>query len=480
MKFLNISNIQIKALTISIIPMDITEKICGEDIKYQYLDLSASRNDYFGDRKPIKLENNAIRSFYVRVDEVIFTNNTTWTSAGGEWTPLRIQGSIESSLGNPELIKQYKLEYGESCKYVPVRDRDLWLCSCGAVNRVSEEKCCKCQNDVSIFSIDTEVLKEKSSARAVYEREANAKRKKIAVIAALAAVLIIAVFVVVNNIILPYHANLKEYNAAMDMLAVGNYDEAYAKLEALGEFKDSEMQIAESKYSRAKEYISVEDFQSAFYLIGEIHGYKDADTLKENSIKTMYDKFVGLVDGGNYVEAYNYYDSVASLFEKYPDYEKLKEYLCYNSLKIFLSGTVEMSYDEVIDYKNFLEYITEFEDGAQIADKINTLIDTIRNLQETYAKPNSNGLECGLELGGSLLSSVYYFYRTSTIHKAVEVNLNVTYVMQNGNLLYINAAGTQGRNYKITPTQNGINAELTKDPDIFDQAYDFVGTYTKQ
>ena len=265
LKFLNISNIQIKALTIGIIPMDITEKICGEDIKYQYLDLSASRNDYFGDRKPIRLENDAIRSFHVRVDEVIFTNNTTWTSASGEWTPLRIQGSIESSLGNPELIKQYKLEYGESCKYVPIRDRDLWLCSCGAVNHVNEDKCCKCQNDVSIFSIDTDVLKEKSSARAAYEREASAKRKKIAVIAALAAVLIIAVFVVVNNIILPYHANLNEYNTAMDMLAVGNYDEAYAKLEALGEFKDSKTQIAESKYSRATDYISVEDYQSAFY-----------------------------------------------------------------------------------------------------------------------------------------------------------------------------------------------------------------------
>ena len=53
LKFQNIEEKQIKALTVQIIPLDIKNKKIGEKIEYQYLDLNEERDVYFGADVPI-------------------------------------------------------------------------------------------------------------------------------------------------------------------------------------------------------------------------------------------------------------------------------------------------------------------------------------------------------------------------------------------------------------------------------------------
>ena len=72
LKFNSISKKNIKALIVKIKQKDTVGNFIGEEVEYQYLDLNARRNDYFGQKNPIKLPNNKTRSFDVSVETVVF------------------------------------------------------------------------------------------------------------------------------------------------------------------------------------------------------------------------------------------------------------------------------------------------------------------------------------------------------------------------------------------------------------------------
>lgn len=112
LKLQNINSQTIKAATVQIFPMDTTGEAIAEDTTYQYLDLSAGRDTFFGQKAAIPLPNAATRSFSVIVSEVIFLDNTKWIADGKEWRPLKKPASI--GWGDPELVKQFHCDYGET------------------------------------------------------------------------------------------------------------------------------------------------------------------------------------------------------------------------------------------------------------------------------------------------------------------------------------------------------------------------------
>ena len=286
LKIQNIYNKTIKAVTVKVASMDTVGRTLGEETEYQYLDLNVKRNEFFGQQVPIVVPDEQTRSYSVKVTEAVFDDNTVWT--GNEiWEPLEKPDPIEKKIANGELVRQYRIKYGKNSKYLLKQEKDLWFCTCGAINHESELSCCSCHIDrKKLEEFDMDALKKECDVRLEDERkererkqaeaevEAKKKQKKIKMIVAgvAAAVAVAAVGAVIKD-------NLdkkKLYNQAMALLEDGKYDDSIALFESLKGYKDSKEQIIDAEYQEAAKYEKAGEYEEALALYEELGDYKDS------------------------------------------------------------------------------------------------------------------------------------------------------------------------------------------------------------
>ena len=144
LKIKNISKQIIKALTVKISAFDPAMRPLGVPVTFQYLDLNAKRNDNFGQNIPVNLPDTGTRAFHVTVQEVIFENNEVWSSEEEVWQSFSSAISLGEFFKDNELVKQFKIRYGEDCIICPVQLADLWYCACGKINHSDELECHSC------------------------------------------------------------------------------------------------------------------------------------------------------------------------------------------------------------------------------------------------------------------------------------------------------------------------------------------------
>ena len=286
LKIQNICNKTIKAVTVKVTSMDTVGRALGEETEYQYLDLNVKRNEFFGQQVPIVVPDEQTRSYSVKVTEAVFDDNTVWT--GNEiWESLEKLDPIEKKIANGELARQYRIKYGKNSKYLLKQEKDLWFCTCGAINHESELSCCSCHIDrKKLEEFDMEVLKKECDVRLEDERkererkqaeaanEAKKKQKKMKMVVAgvAAAVVVAAVGVVIKD-------NLdkkKLYNQATDLLEDGKYDDSIALFESLKGYKDSKEQIIDAEYQEAVEYEKSGEYEEALALYEKLGDYEDS------------------------------------------------------------------------------------------------------------------------------------------------------------------------------------------------------------
>lgn len=286
LKIQNICSKTIKAVTVKITSIDTVGRTLGEETEYQYLDLNVKRNEFWGQQVPIIVPNEQTRSYSVKVTEAAFDDNTVW--AGNEiWEPLEKPDPIEKKIANGELARQYRIKYGKNSKYLLKQDRDLWFCTCGAINHESELSCCSCHIDrKKLEELDVDALKKECDARLEDERkererkqaeaavEAKKKQKKIKmiVVGVAAAVAVTAVGVVIKD-----NLNKKKlYNQGLALLEDGKYDDSIALLESLNGYKDSKEQIIYAEYQKAVKYEKSGEYEEALALYEELGDYEDS------------------------------------------------------------------------------------------------------------------------------------------------------------------------------------------------------------
>ena len=286
LKIQNICSKTIKAVTVKITSIDTVGRTLGEETEYQYLDLNVKRNEFFGQQVPIIVPNEQTRSYSVKVTEAAFDDNTVW--AGNEiWEPLEKSDPIEKKIANGELARQYRIKYGKNSKYLLKQERDLWFCTCGAINHESELSCCSCHIDrKKLEELDVDALKKECDARLEDERkererkqaeaavEAKKKQKKIKmiVVGVAAAVAVAAVGVVIKD-----NLNKKKlYNQGLALLEDGKYDDSIALLESLNGYKDSKEQIIYAEYQKAVKYEKSGEYEEALALYEELGDYEDS------------------------------------------------------------------------------------------------------------------------------------------------------------------------------------------------------------
>ena len=209
LKFQSISDKTIKALSVEIEQLDTAGRVLGEKIRHQYLDLNIAIDEIFGSKVAIAMNDNTTRAFKVTVDEVIFKDNSVWKANGSSWDELSTPKKV---ITEHELLKEFKSKYGIEYKNHLLKQKDLWFCFCGAINKGS--RCHKCGSDLTQFELlksecEERLEKEKKEKEQQEEKlrldaEKRAKRKKkIAIITTPIVCAIIAFIIVLNAVIIP-------------------------------------------------------------------------------------------------------------------------------------------------------------------------------------------------------------------------------------------------------------------------------------
>lgn len=247
LKIKSLSSKVIKAMTVGVIPCDIAGRRLSNAVMHQYLDMNFGRDSEFGQKNAIALPNPATRSFKVYVSEAVFGDNSIYSAPECEWAPLNVaQKPVGHTVLNsdPELLKQFRMTYDPQCtyNYAPKVERDLWFCSCQAINHSNEAVCHNCgQKYLPLESIDIKALKAardwrvtegrrkaeeveqqieeevlqfaedkakaEEYAREEYARLAKTKHKKILSIISFIAVVCIVLAFVFITVIMPIYAS---------------------------------------------------------------------------------------------------------------------------------------------------------------------------------------------------------------------------------------------------------------------------------
>lgn len=300
LKFKNLSEHIIRAVKVSIMAFDVSgSQLVGID-EFQYLDLSVMPKESFGDDKAMTLPDTNTRTCTVIINEVLFTNEVPWKNADcAECAPIPVQIELQELLSDYTLLEQYKRDTTKHAKFKPAQYMDLWLCSCGTVNKRQDNKCSNCgialqqlleATNMERLYKNLKAYQDEKEWEANKRRQAEKKQRRIGIITVSCVLLLVALFFFVTNVIIPGI----EYRAAERLLEKGEYEKAIIAFEELVGYSDSEERIEEAKFKiaevermaeeaeKASMYASAEtllnDGQTglaamAFYLAGD---YKDA------------------------------------------------------------------------------------------------------------------------------------------------------------------------------------------------------------
>lgn len=384
LKLRNISPKTIKAVTVRLFPMNTAGQPLGDAVRYEYLDLSSTRDVDFGSKSAIPMPDKTTRSFGIRVAEVIFADNSAWNDSNVIWEPLKKPEALDSRLDS-EMVKQFRMEYGSRAKNFLLEQKDLWHCVCGAVNRQGETVCHSCRKAIcDLRGIDLDVLKEHKEQRLIRERkqaekevaaaqerrEAAIKKAqkagKIAAVATLLTIIVIGLVKTIPPIVQARReekARLNAYNSAIAMIDAEQYDEAIAILQKLADYKDSaqQMQIAKEgrqemrnadAYAKAAALLEEKDYEgavSAFEALGE---YRDSANLL---IESRYQYALELMHQKDYEKA-------AGIFAELDDYADSKEMACECE---YLRALELIGQEDYSGAHSVLRTIPEYKDAAE-------------------------------------------------------------------------------------------------------------------
>lgn len=411
LKLRSIHSKVIKAVTVSIAPLNTAGNPLGNEVRYEYLDLKIGRDKKFGQKTPIALPDASTRSFCVKVVEVVFDDNDLWNASEAPWEPLPTPSSIGTVHG-AEFEKQFHLKYGSDSKNIPLLVKDLWFCSCGALNRQEEFCCYSCKKafaDMAAYNearlleeMNQRLADEKAkaeqeaeAARIEAEQKAEAARlkaeknrrkakelaqksKKPAMIAAL----IVAALLLSVNVILPaikyaradrlvekgqytqaieIYSGMKasekrdtriaaaHYASAESLLAQKEFDKARLQFTKAGNYKDAVQRIFATHYAYAEDLLAQKEYEKAVEAFGKASPYKDA---KQRISETYYAYAEDLL-------AQKEYDKAVEQFKKAGDYEDAHERV---------SGTYYAYAENLLAQKEFANAIDQFRKAGSYSD----------------------------------------------------------------------------------------------------------------
>ena len=326
LKFRKIDNVRLHSLKVEVVASDTAGRVLGEPVIFPYLDLQNTDVE-FGSKTPVYLPDNTARFFKARVVEAVLDNGTVWEDTVGIWESLPVPTELNME---PELLKQYKLEYGQQCRYKATKVKDLWYCTCGKLSRKAYCTCgktLKSQENIDINKL-TELMNKRLEEEKkiklendVKEKKRREKNKKVALILGMLATIVCVVIL--------WFTDIKpgmDYDDAIALMEDKKYDEASIVFEQLNGYKDSYVKRLECLYYEAVNLMDVEKYKEAIDIFESILEYQDSSDRLYMCKEVLYNEAVNLMKEGEYDEAV----SVLEFLNGHNDSEK-KIYDClYN------------------------------------------------------------------------------------------------------------------------------------------------------
>lgn len=334
LKFRNISDKEIKALSVTLKAYYVTGKEASEPLKYQYLDFCCNIDEEFGAKTPVLLHDNTVRSFSVHVDEVVYADNTVGEVNLDYSESVPEQHLLCKTDGwNNDTASEFKKLTNDKCVYAVCEYKDLWLCSCGCANSLVRDKRCRrcgCARDFlksitpekaqahiynnaaakmqlnSVTDYDKAIAlfnsirgwkdaddkaKECKKLReelkqTIAKKEGIRRKKQIKKIVITVSIFCVCIIlgVVTKKAIIP----AAKYHKADNLISEQKYDEAEIIFDSLDSFMDSKIKKAEcqkeKRYQTAQKALSEGKLLDACRAFISLNEYKDS----KNKIEEIY------------------------------------------------------------------------------------------------------------------------------------------------------------------------------------------------
>lgn len=393
---LTFRNIDDRAITALFIDLHAFDKANNETEVVRdrrYLVPVAGRDETFGEDVEIPV-GDAATSFSVAIKRVEFEGEDIWTGSASflfEYIPER--KTLEDAIEDEALLEQYRRDYRETMSeagkgdalYVPETYKDLWLCTCGEVNRTGEERCFHCgaafEPQLELFedgeklaaNLDAYIKAEEEKAeqarleaerkaeeerraaeeaarkaeeeRLAAEERARRKKRNIRIFLSVSIPLAILIVIFVIALII-YLIPQSKYEDAEAMVANGQFDEAVAAFAELEDFSDSAERIPQVKYEKGVYLLENEKFDEAVAVFEEVIEQEGAE---EQITEAKYRKAVKTLESEAYTDALQQFEALGDYKETAENIE-----LCYFELGMKAVGeddlkTAQAHYEKVSD-----------------------------------------------------------------------------------------------------------------------------------
>ena len=346
LKLKSISAKEIKAVKVKLDLFDTAGNPLEDSVVYDYLDLNVSRDIEFGQKNPVMVPNAKTRSYKASVTEVVFDDRSVWTMDEEKWEPLSKPSLLV--FDDPEMLRQYEIKFGKNSAYEPKVEKDLWHCTCGALNH-DGEMCHICHNTLlALQTVDMAKLEDEKEARLAQQKAAaeaklaeekaatEAAKKKTAKIIKIAIptiCAIVAVSLLLYLVVIPFAKYNDDYINAISLMDDEKYKEAIAVFQTTDGYKDSEEKITECRYLAAIALMNEGQYKDAINAFNAMNGYEDSVQKISDCKDAWYQEALTSMNAGNIIEAYEafialngYEDSTekaASIYVQY-EIEKIK------------------------------------------------------------------------------------------------------------------------------------------------------------
>ncbi len=393
LKFQSISNKQIIALTVSVTCYDTSLQELST-VKHTYLDLTASRDDFFGDREAIKLPDARTRTMSVSVEEVVFSDHEIWRS---EHTPWEQLPTWEKRDPDQDLFKErgYKSLFSSSTEHDPLaysqKDwHDLWICGCGAINRKDESECHCCGITKESFQkVDSVQLLNEGKYVTAIEKSKSNNIKFLSEAKELFSEL--GDYRDSENLLSATAQKLEKTNKSNHIIKIACVSAAALFVCALVVYLIVGKLIPNKRYKRAIEYMDDKNYEAAIELFQK-SGINDVeDKIKACQNALDYEKAEHLYEEKNYEEAAALYKSLGNYMNS-----KVQLKMCENALD-YQKATKLLSDGDYIDAVAAFDQLGSYSDSAEcmknamysyVNEKRNNPDDTVYDYLEVLANSN--------------------------------------------------------------------------------------------
>ena len=244
----------------------------------------------------------ATRSFDVSVSEVCFLDKTVWTCGDGEWKSVPSPLPLTSKFASQYAVLGYRQTLCPKAICLPMRYEDIWVCSCGCINKNDTLICRHCNASLELMEgadgkvLENDVLYDKAS-KLISSTVSTQIKEGVEIL-----------------------ESIKTWKDADAKIAIAreSYKDAIENEEKRQERIKSIKRkgiiacavsivlaisiiasifiFKENKYKKAQNYLNNQDYQQAMGLFDDLDGYKDSRYYYGIASDAMAGKYVKVID----------------------------------------------------------------------------------------------------------------------------------------------------------------------------------------